>query len=312
MIADSASIPKAASLSVKEQAVLFGPGQILLGIESRPAPEARAAGRPAVILLNAGVVHRVGPHRLTVHVARRLAAAGFHVLRFDMAGLGDSARRKGSAPYQERAVQDVRDAMELVQQATGIDRFILGGLCSGADNSLRTAVADTRVAGIALLDPYAYRTPEFYVRRFLSRAREPGVWKRLARRQSAALIKGVQARLAKVAGGDKAKAEAPIELPRVPQYSRKFAPREEFGNQLRGLVDRGTAVLIAYSGSMDGVYNHAGQFDSAFRSYGLAGRVRSLYYPDANHTYTELSVQRRLIDAVLDWARTVPAKAQAR
>lgn len=45
----------------------------LVAVATQPA---NAADVPGVILLNAGVLHRVGPHRLHVHLARRLAAAG--------------------------------------------------------------------------------------------------------------------------------------------------------------------------------------------------------------------------------------------
>jgi hypothetical protein len=47
---------------------------------------------PAVmfVLLNAGAVHRQGPFRLYVHLARRLAALGFSCVRFDQPGIGDS------------------------------------------------------------------------------------------------------------------------------------------------------------------------------------------------------------------------------
>ena len=57
-----------------EEAVLFGTTQSLVGILSQPPREEAPRGLPAVILLNAGIVHRVGPNRLYVRMARELAA----------------------------------------------------------------------------------------------------------------------------------------------------------------------------------------------------------------------------------------------
>jgi hypothetical protein len=283
---------------IREQAAMFGPNQGLCGIATAPAPGTAAAGLPAVILLNAGFVHRVGPHRLTVNLARRLARAGFHAFRFDASGLGDSRGRSGSS-FEETAVQDIRTAMDHVQQTTGIDRFILGGLCAGADNSLRTAPVDPRVVGIALLDPYAYRTPGFYLRYYLARAGQLQSWKGAIRRYSAALYAAARARLR----GESSDGGGQESNPRLRQYSRQAPPREVFADSLRKLLDRGTRIFIAYSGSMEGVYNYPGQFDDAFRRDGLAGRVDCIFFDDANHTYTELTAQRRLADALVHWAQ---------
>ena len=71
-----------------ERPLYFGERSNLLGVLTAPA--APHPGSPAVILLNAGLLHRVGPNRLHVDVARRLAEAGFTSLRFDMSGVGDS------------------------------------------------------------------------------------------------------------------------------------------------------------------------------------------------------------------------------
>jgi dienelactone hydrolase len=301
--------------------VTFGPGQALIGIETRfVEPAATAKGtepgprRPAVVLLNAGVVHRVGPHRLTVNLARRFARSGYVAFRFDLAGLGDSRARKG-ATFEAAVIEDIRSAMDHVQKASGIDRFILGGLCSGADNSLRVAMVDKRVAGLALLDPYAYRTPGFYLRHYLARAVRLRSWVGAARRGAAALVAAARAELARRRSSGRAGAgdEEEIQVPRGPQYSRYHPPRQIFAAQLRQLVDRGTAIYIAYSGSLDAVYNHASQFDQAFRPYGIGGtEVRCTFVPVANHTYTELGEQRRLGDALVDWAETLQAPPPSR
>lgn len=79
---------------ITETAHVFGEG--LVGVLSRPRQI--VAGRPAVILLNAGLVQRSGPFRVYAQLARALASCGFVVLRFDLSGRGDSASPVGASP----------------------------------------------------------------------------------------------------------------------------------------------------------------------------------------------------------------------
>jgi hypothetical protein len=296
----------------KERVVTFGPGQSLVGIETRPVEKngATAGGprRPGLILLNAGVVHRVGPHRLSVNLARRFARAGHVAFRFDLAGLGDSRSRKGNSSYETIVIEDGRAAMDHLQKATGVDRFVLGGLCSGADNSIRIALVDPRVSGIVLLDPYAYRTVGFYLRHYGPRAAQLQSWIGLGRRSATALATAARARLAhRAANGAGGDGEA-AKLANRPTYSRYHPPREQFAAQLRQLIGRGVGIYIAYSGSLTAVYNYAEQFDDAFRPYGIGSAdVSCTFLPRVNHTYTELDTQRRLGDTLVDWVGRLEA-----
>ena len=129
-----------------------------------PAPP-RSTPRPVVILLNAGVLHRVGPHRLHVNLARRLAARGITSLRLDLSGIGDSPSVPGARSFRESAVADTKAAMDQLAVELGAERFVLFGLCSGADNALATAEVDPRVVGVVVIDPPAYVTPRARARR---------------------------------------------------------------------------------------------------------------------------------------------------
>lgn len=297
-VPSSGTVPR----RVLERVAVLGPNK-LIGIETLAAGPSSSAGLPAIILLNAGIVHRVGPHRMTVTLARRLAEAGHAVLRFDQSGIGDSRARAPNVSYLESVIDDVRQAMSYLEKTTGARRFILSGICSGADNSLRAALVEPRVVGIALLDPYAYRTAGYYLRTMMSRGWHVGPWKRLAGRALEAAVRRLR--------GAAAEPETPSVLPPVPQYSRKFPPREDFAESLRSLLDRGTEVLIVYSGSLSRVYNYAEQFGDAFRPYGLASRVRCLYLPEFNHTFTELKAQRELATTLIAWAEGMRATVVA-
>jgi dienelactone hydrolase len=140
---------------MREEAVQFGGKTALLGIISGPMNRA-ARNSLGVILLNAGGLHRVGPNRLYVNLARRLAELGFVALRFDFAGFGDSEPRSENIPFSRGAVSDVRAAMDFLTTTTGLERFILVGICSGAEVSFEVAQQDTRVAGAVLINGRGY------------------------------------------------------------------------------------------------------------------------------------------------------------
>jgi pimeloyl-ACP methyl ester carboxylesterase len=132
---------------MKETAVLFGARQSLVGIVSTPPPTMGAELRPAVVLLNAGLVHRTGPGRIYVKIARNLASLGFVVLRFDFSGIGDSPVRPDTLGFDQSAILETQEAMGYLQEAQGLSRFILMGGCSGAFFSFETACCDSRVVG---------------------------------------------------------------------------------------------------------------------------------------------------------------------
>ena len=137
---------------MKEEAITFGEMRRLVGVVTEPSEGSENPLNVAVVLLNSGIVHRVGPGRIYVKMARELAADGFTTLRFDLSGIGDSLARHDSIPFEKSAVQETQDAMDFLQMTRGIERFVLLGGCSGAYLSLETARHDLRVIGTILLN----------------------------------------------------------------------------------------------------------------------------------------------------------------
>lgn len=143
---------------VRETPIRFGPSQGLFGILTEPVEHARAphvGGHTAILMLNVGTNHRVGPNRLYVRMARHWARAGYHALRFDLAGMGDSRAAAGYATarlYSKDSVADVQAAIDALS-ARGCERFVLLGLCSGAYAAFQTTLADPRVVAQVLLNP---------------------------------------------------------------------------------------------------------------------------------------------------------------
>ena len=155
---------------IRETLVRFGDGEYLVGVVSEPTPPA-ARQRPAFIFLNAGLLHRIGPSRTYVMLARRLAGLGFTGLRFDHGGIGDSCNRRDTLSAEEGEASEVVRAMDFLIGTRGLSSFVLVGLCSGARMALKVGGMDERVTGVVSLDGQTFRTWRFWWHRFRSRRR---------------------------------------------------------------------------------------------------------------------------------------------
>jgi len=134
----------------RETPLFFGRHYRLFGLLTEPSV---ATAAPMVIVLNAGLIHRVGPRRLHVKLARRLAAQGFPVFRMDLSGIGDSEARRDALSAVDGVREDVREAIDFLSQHARAREFLLFGICSGAKISYQSALRDARVVGGVLVDP---------------------------------------------------------------------------------------------------------------------------------------------------------------
>jgi pimeloyl-ACP methyl ester carboxylesterase len=135
----------------------FGRDQRLFGVLTRPraAPNGRA-----ILMLNAGSIHHVGPHRLYVRLAREAASFGCTSLRFDFEGLGDSILRSPGAenePYPEWALANLAAAVEHVR-SLGIKEVVLLGVCSGAQTAFQAGHErpDLPIDRLVLVNPWFF------------------------------------------------------------------------------------------------------------------------------------------------------------
>lgn len=80
----------------------------------------------------------MGPSRLQLELAHALSDQGIAGLRFDLSGVGDSETSSLGGYPAERLVSEVRQAMDYLQHGKAHQRFVLLGLCCGADDALKS------------------------------------------------------------------------------------------------------------------------------------------------------------------------------
>lgn len=270
----------------REEAFRFGRAQHLIGIAGLPD----AAAPVGVIVLNAGMVHRVGPFRLHVDLTRRLNAAGYATLRMDLSSLGDSSASPHAASRTEQVHDDVADAMALLGQHAGCQRFVLMGLCTGAANSHIVALANPQVAGVVFLDGYVYRTLGHRLRHYLPRLGNPiRVWHHLWR----------------AATGIKRHREWVT-------FDAAVPPRAQIAADYADMLKRGLKLCFLYSGGISDYFNHARQFRECYGRIADDPGVSVTYLAHTDHTYALTGDRREVVERVTHWVEnTFPVSGNA-
>lgn len=246
---------------MKEQALRFGKEERLCGILAGP----RHPGRPAILFLSAGLLPKSGPHRMHTEFARSLAEQGWLSLRFDVSGNGDSRGSISREGAERTLVNDVREAMDAMQRRFGIERFILFGLCSGAEAAHRTALEDGRVEGVIALDGFIARNWLFPLFHYLPRLFSLRKWRSWLAKRS---VERRQADDEEIAFWD-------YDWPSRATLEREFT----------ALCKRGVRQLLVFSGGCVNC-SYERQFHHVFRRVpGVRRLIRVRYLRHADHTY---------------------------
>ena len=281
-----------------EQVIRFGPDQSLVGVyttgkSSQPEDpsdntsiRSHQSQAPLAVLWNAGIVHRVGPFRLNVDVARALANAGYSACRFDLSGLGDSPSRKDNLDGTQRALQDGQDLLDHLQQTTGAQQFILIGLCSGSYHAHQLSLVDSRVVGAVFIDGFTFPTAQHR-------------WRQLQRKlQPRFLRNAVKRRFFKLKAID-----------RLNGTSSGANQNEFFGadveastvtEQLQCMIDQGKQLMCIYTGGNPDI-SSAEQFSEMFPITFEPGQVQVNYLQQAEHTFPLVQSRQQLIELIVGW-----------
>jgi pimeloyl-ACP methyl ester carboxylesterase len=280
---------------------MIGARQSLLAVLTQRADGAPGE-RPAVIILNSGIIHRVGHHRMYVSLARLLAEAGHPVLRFDLSGIGDSERRADALPWLEGVVADIREAVDWLAATHGVRQVILVGLCAGADHALVYGMSDVRVCGLVLLDPSIPPTRGYYLRYFARHVMRPRSWATLAF-DSGRLWTAIRKWLGT--------APPTVWEPHRPNLNDPVI-RSFLQNAYQRTADLGIECLTVFTSGFPHQHNYRRQLLDAFPTIRFAGRLQLEYFARCDHVFTAEADRRRLFGLVTAWAaRTSAAQAAA-
>ncbi len=264
-------------------------GETLLGIVAQPAEPALLG----VVMVVGGPQYRVGSHRQFVLLARRLAAAGFAVMRFDYRGMGDSSGRRLCF---DEVHDDIAVAIDTLQHiCPSVQRVVLWGLCDGASAALLFSGQrpDERLAGLCLLNPWV-RSDATLARThikhyYTARLCERDFWRRLwtGQYQWRASLAGLLQSLRNMRSGAG-------RIHAAPQFQQRMA------QALRGFPGQVLLLLSARDFTAK-EFLECARTDPAWRGLLQRPQVQRVEVPDADHTFSRASWRAEAEDAVLCW-----------
>lgn len=295
-----------APLTALDHRPVFFPaaGETVFGIfTAAPQPNGRA-----VLILSGGLhgTSTVGRNRIFLRLTSRLVADGFHVMRFDYHGIGESTGRAVSfgsdEPFKDDAVGAIR-----WMQGQGITDFVLVGKCFGARMAWASAAEVEGLDAVVAVDsPMRHygkqeRTITGQAERSLAeltgralRLRTMGGLVDPKRRAAYRRITRAKARqlVDRLPGGSARRADAALD-----GVSRRLV------SSVEALVDRRVPVLFLY-GTDDRGYREfeaarEGRLGQLIDEAGTAVEVRTIAGEVEGFAYVD--IQDALIDAIADW-----------
>ena len=285
-------------IAIREQAVRLD--ATLFGIATLP-PE---PPRRALILLNAGAVGRIGPNRLHVALARRLAATGVLVLRLDLSGLGDSRTRPGAEEnivYHAHAVDDIGVAVDWAR-SDGASEIAVAGLCAGAYHSLDAALAGQAIDTIVMINPLTFHykpgmSLDFAAFRVIADAQR--YQKSIARGVSWRKLLRGDVDLKRVADVVVRRMGSAFSRPWRELRRRLHVPhRDDLGAKLESLARRHVAMRFVFAGDDPGRFVLAEEGGSVVPRLQGSGALSIQVIDAADHTFTPRWSHRPLLDAI--------------
>lgn len=274
-----------------EEAALLGPRCSLVAVITSPLCARERA--PVIVVLNTGIVHRVGHHRMYVSLSRVLAERGFTVVRFDLSGIGDSPPRGDSLSPLASSMTDIRDALDSLEELLHSQRFVLVGLCAGADHALLYGHTDSRIAGLVLMDPTVPVNLRYHLHYIYRRLRHLRHWRSVLR-GAGALLRQLAAQLLQFrAHATDAQVLSLQNLQSSPYLAKCYRASAACGIQMLSVF---TSLSARYA------YRH--QLLDACPELASSGVLQLQFFPASDHLFSLEEERVRLFQLILRWLST--------
>lgn len=264
-------------------------GETLVGVWHEPKAEPKAV----LVMLHGWSGFRTGPHQMLTRAARRYAAEGYAVLRFDFAGRGDS---DGDAQLATLATmtEDSATALDWCRQRSSAP-IVLVGLCSGCE--IVVSGANENVAACVLWSAPVFAALPSQQRQAKKRSENLkayarkltrlSTWKKIVTGQVNTDAVGKAMSGSGGAAHKNVESNEPGQLP--PGFRQAALQRWK----------KWSGPLFQTYGSADPIYEEASQW---YREH--SGSMPHLHMvPGANHSYYGLAWEKEVIEETLKWLK---------
>ena len=295
-----------------EKPVFFSAGdETLFGIVTAPIGEPRGVG--VVLLYGGGYTMSSYYNQYWTRMSRRLSGLGFHALRFDHHGNGDSTGRVDNFDHRTPFAGDVVAAMHCLE-ADGVSRFLLVGDCLGGRGTLVAASMVDTVDGVYMIsamvrdgrmekaDDWAEK---YGVGHYLRRAfRWKTIRKLTSRDMRRAYMKVGSTKFKQVAG----KPAKLLGSQRVPVEQDSGGASNRFLDPLSSILQRGVYVHFVFGDADQERRNEFELARAASLGQILADAGSLVEITTVGGTIADIqdpAAQDAIIDEVADWADRV-------
>lgn len=281
--------------------------EMLFGILSEPTVEPKGIGIIAVP--GGGWIPSTHRNGMWVRLARALAADGYHTLRFDWHGVGESSGLLEHYELAEPFTGDIAAAAEFLA-SKGLDRIVLVGTCFGGRTVNASTSHVTNLAALAMFSaplrdkPNAEDLQKRSIGWFVKQAMQPkvikGLFEKRRRRTYLRLLKlKTQSILNKILRRSTAR-QTSSQRPQIASTAY-LQPLDE-------VTDRGLPVLLVY-GDGDDYYpdfvnaRDRGQLGEIMERAG--DNMTSIVVPGDLHSFATLESQDLTVRTVREWLATL-------
>jgi exosortase A-associated hydrolase 1 len=276
-------------------------GSRLVGMVHVPE-QPRARGLLCVVA--GGPQYRAGLARNQVRLARRLAAEGVPVMRFDYRGLGDSEGRFRGFCHVE---QDLRAALrEFFAQVPQLREVALWGGCDASSASLINGWKFPQVGGLLLGNPWVHSEEtgdQVAVAHYRQRLKDKDFWLKLLRGgynplpAVATLLRSAQRRALRALGlGGKA---TTVQAPLADDPALPFQQRMRVGLALfKGEVLFVMSGQSLVSKEFDQLLVESPAWQAALAA---PARVVRVELPQADQAFSSIASQNEVIELISRW-----------
>ena len=317
------------AVHIREQLLTLSSTPDLFGILCEPEI-ANDRDLPTIVLLNAGSAYRIGPGRLHVHLARKLASQGFRCLRMDICGLGDSVTpdfADENDSYSANAFRDIEHTLTYLQLKFGMQKCVLMGLCSGAYAAFQSAVSLTHPSLVESVlinpltffwktgmsindDPVRDLVKQHY---YFKSALQPQKWLKLLSGRTSIGFTGALRLLAKrllpedrrQSSTDRRQNQTAIEQAGAGQATVVSHPlQENLPNDLRRAVERSRKLAMFFSTTDPGysILTHKAKREA--KRLHKAGQLSLSFIEGADHTFSRRYARHALFESLSAYLHT--------
>jgi hypothetical protein len=240
-----------------------------------------------------------------VKIARALAKRGIVSMQVRINGpeFYDDDRR--NEIYRRSGIEYCKLAMDKLAAERGVTSFILMGTCACANLGFHAALADSRVAGLILANPYV-STAQRVLALGWDKFSKAGAWKRCRSFGAARVRAAWSAAWRLVDGRARSTTALSVKSALTDDGARQAIelPRD-FSRKLGKLCDRGSKILVACSTTDDSLHYLRKKHGSALRKLQARGNLTFVEVECSAHLFsTDDSAATLLNDAISRWIET--------